>query len=100
MIVKAFEPGDGMKSIREMSEQLNWIKTQIELEDCLSRASQAMEIYERFDKAYARGKEYALGYQEGFWAGRELDAKYQLARIESIAEKQDTLLGKCEVSLL
>lgn len=91
---------DEMRSIRDIHDQLEWISAQIELEDCLSKASQAMEIYERFDKAHARGKEYALGYQEGFWAGRELDAKYQLARIESIAEKQETILEKCGASLL
>ena len=89
---------DEIKSIRTIHEQLDWIKTQIELEDCLSKASYAMEVYERFDKAYARGKEYALGYQEGFWAGHELDVKSQMARIKSIVEKQDKLLEKCGVS--
>lgn len=89
---------EGTESIREVQERLDWIKTQIELEACLSKASQAMEIYEKFDEAHVKGEEYALGFKEGFWAGRELDAKYQLARIESIAEKQETLLEKCGVS--
>ena len=86
---------NGIKAIRAIHEQLDWISTQMELEDCLSKASQAMEIYEMFDKAHTKGKDYATGYKEGFWAGRELDAKYQMAQIDSIVEKQEDLLGKC-----
>ena len=85
---------DNVNSIRGIDEQLDWISTQIELEDCLAKASHTMEMHEKFDRAQTRGEEYALGYREGFWAGHELDVKYQLAKIESIAEKQEILMRK------
>jgi len=40
-----------------------------------------------FDRAVERGIDYGQGYQDGFWAGRELDAKYQRARLESMVER-------------
>ena len=76
-----------MESTFAIHEELDRILTQLELEDYLSMASQTMEIYEMFDKAGAIGSNYGQGYQDGFWAGRQLDAKYQLAKMESIKEK-------------
>jgi len=78
---------DGMKSTVAIHEELDRVLTQVELEDYLSMASQAMEIYEMFDKADAIGSDYGQGYQDGFWTGHKLDAKYQLAKMESIEEK-------------
>ena len=86
----------GFKSNRAIHEELDWISTKMQFEDCLSTASQVMEIYEMFDKAAAVGFCYGQGYQDGFWAGRKLDAKYQLARIKSISEKHNKLLDHCE----
>ena len=76
-----------MESTSAIHEELDRILTQLELEDYLSMASQTMEIYEMFDKAGAIDSNYGQGYQDGFWAGRQLDAKYQLAKMESIKEK-------------
>ena len=78
---------DGTESTFAIHEELDRVLTQLELEDYLSMASQTMEIYEMFDKAGAIGSNYGQGYQDGFWAGRQLDAKYQLAKMESIKEK-------------
>ena len=77
---------DGMISNHTAHEALEKALTQIGFEDFLSNASQTMEIYEMFDKAGAMGSNYGQGYQDGFWAGRELDAKYQRAKVESITE--------------
>ena len=76
-----------MESTIAIHEELDRVLTQVDLEDYLSMASQAMEIYEMFDKADAIGSDYGQGYQDGFWARHELDAKYQLAKMESIQEK-------------
>jgi hypothetical protein len=76
-----------MESASAIHEELDRVMTQVELEDYLSMASQTMEIYEMFDKAGANGPDYGQGYQDGFWAARKLDAKYQLAKMESIKEK-------------
>jgi len=78
---------EAMESALEIHEELDRVMTQVELEDYLSMASQTMEIYEMFDKAGAVGSDYGQGYQDGFWAGRKLDAKYQLAKMESIKGK-------------
>ena len=78
---------DGMESTVAIHEELDRILTQLELEDYLALASQTMEIHEMFDKAGNIGSNYGQGYQNGFWAGRQLDAKYQLAKMESIKEK-------------
>ena len=67
-------------------EALEKMLTQLGLEDFLAHASQVMETYEMFDRAVERGTDYGQGYQDGFWAGRELDAKYQWAKLESITE--------------
>lgn len=79
------------RDIREsasiIEKELNKFLTQVELDNFLARASQVMEIYELFDKAAATGSEYGQGYQDGFWAGRRLDAKYQLAKVEIFLEK-------------
>jgi hypothetical protein len=78
---------EAMESALAVLDELDQVMTQVELEDYLSMASQTMEIYEMFDKASAVGSDYGKGYQDGFWAGRKLDAKYQLAKMESIKEK-------------
>ena len=78
---------DGMESTFEIHEELGRVSNQLQLEEYLSMASQVMEIYEMFDKAGVIGSDYGQGYQDGFWAGRKLDAKYQLAKMESIKEK-------------
>ena len=91
--------GNGMKSNFAIQEELNRISAQVEFEDFLSKASQVMEIYELFDSAAAKGLDYARGYADGFWAGRELDAKYQLARIESVVEKHLKSMRYCNGSL-
>ena len=71
----------------DIHKELDQVLTQVEMEDYLAMASQTMEIYEMFDKAGAVGSSYGQGFQDGFWAGRKLDAKYQLAKMESIKEK-------------
>jgi len=76
-----------MESTAAINEELDQVLVQVELEDYLSMASQTMEIYEMFDKACAVGSDYGQGYQDGFWAARKLDAKYQLAKMESLKEK-------------
>jgi hypothetical protein len=78
---------EGIEPTDTIQEELDRLLTQLELEDYLSMASQAMEIYEMFDKAGAIGSNYGQGYQDGFWAGRQLDAKYQLAKMKSFKEK-------------
>ena len=79
------------RDIREsaliIEKELSKFLTQVELDNFMARASQVMEIYELFDKAAAEGMEYGQGYQDGFWAGRQLDAKYQLAKVEIFLEK-------------
>ena len=82
---------DGMTSIQAILEDLHRVFNQIAFEDFLSNASQTMEIYEMFDRAAAQGESYGQGYQDGFWAGRELDAKYQQARLESMTERISNL---------
>ena len=77
---------DRMISNHTTHEALEKVLTQLGFEDFLSKASQTMEIYEMFDQAVVRGTDYGQGYQDGFWAGRELDAKYQRAKLESITE--------------
>jgi len=76
-----------MESTFAIHEELERIVAQLETENYLSMASQTMEIYEMFDKASAIGSNYGRGYQDGFWAGRQLDAKYQMAKMESIKDK-------------
>ena len=78
---------DGMEPTDAIQNELDQFLTQLELEDYLSIASQTMEIYEMFDRATAIDANYGQGYQDGFWAGRQLDAKYQLAKMKSINEK-------------
>lgn len=73
--------------IYDIHNELDQVLTQVELEDYLAMASQTMEIYEMFDKANNVGSGYGQGFQDGFWAARKLDAKYQLAKMESIKEK-------------
>jgi len=70
-----------------INEELDWVLAQVELDDYLAMASQVMEIYEMFDKADAVGPDYGQGYRDGFWAARKLDAKYQLAKMESVKAK-------------
>lgn len=76
-----------LETTSNIHEELEQVLTQVELEDYLAMASQTMEIYEMFDKAGAVGSDYGQGFQDGFWAARKLDAKYQLAKMESIKEK-------------
>ena len=76
-----------MESTVAIHEELDRVSTQLELEDYLSMVSQTMEIYDMFDKAGAIDSNYGQGYQDGFWAGLQLDAKYQLAKMKSIKEK-------------
>ena len=68
-------------------DELERIAAEVGFEDFLSMASEVMETHEMFDHASTKGSEYAQGYRDGFWAGRELDCKYRLARIESVTEK-------------
>jgi len=82
---------DGMESTFTIHEELDRISTQLELENYLSMASQTMEIHEMFDKAGAIGSNYGQGYQDRLWAGRQLDTKYQLTKMESIKEKTSIL---------
>jgi len=77
----------GLEPTCDIHEELEQVVTQVELEDYLAMASQTMEIYEMFDKAGAVGSDYGQGFQDGFWAARKLDAKYQLAKMESIKDK-------------
>lgn len=77
---------DRMISNHTTHEALEKVLNQLGFEDFLSNASQVMEIYEMFDRAVANGTDYGQGYQDGFWAGRELDAKYQRVKLESITE--------------
>ena len=83
---------DGAESTFAVKEELDKLLTNLKFEDFLARASQVMEIYEMFDKATVVSSEYGQGYQEGFWAGCELDAKYQLAKVESIMERSSAYL--------
>jgi hypothetical protein len=85
---------DGAESTFAVKEELDKLLTQVKFDDFLAKASQVMEIYEMFDKATAVSSEYGQGYQEGFWAGRKLDAKYQLAKVESIMEKSSDYLNQ------
>jgi hypothetical protein len=78
---------DVSESALVIEKELDRLLTQVELDNFLARVSQVMEIYEMFDNAAAAGLEYGQGYQDGFWAGRELDAKYQLAKVEIFLEK-------------
>ena len=79
------------RDVRELAsiveKELDSFLTQVEVDNFIARASQVMEIYELFDNAAAAGLEYGQGYQDGFWAGRRLDAKYQLAKVEIFLEK-------------
>ena len=79
------------RDVRELAsiveKELDNFLTQVEVDNFIARASQVMEIYELFDNAAAAGMEYGQGYQDGFWAGRRLDAKYQLAKVEIFLEK-------------
>ena len=77
----------GLEPTCDIHEELEQVVTQVEMEDYLAMASQTMEIYEMFDKAGAVGSDYGQGFQDGFWAARKLDAKYQLAKMESLKEK-------------
>ena len=83
---------DGMESAFVVEKELGELLAQVKLDEFLAMASQVMEIYEMFDEAVAAGLEYGQGYQDGFWAGRKLNAKYQLAKIESIVEKSSVCL--------
>ena len=76
-----------MESLFVIEKELDELLAQGELDDFLARASQVMEIYEMFDKAATVNSEYSQGYQDGFWAGRALDTKYQLAKVEAIVER-------------
>lgn len=78
---------DGMESVFTIERELATLLTQVKIDDYLAMVSKAMEIYEMFDEAVAINSEYGRGYQDGFWAACELDAKYQLAKVESIMEK-------------
>jgi hypothetical protein len=51
-----------------------------------------MEIHETFDKVAHVGLDYGQGYQDGFWARRELDTKYQLVIKESVKDKSSIYL--------
>lgn len=68
-------------------DELERIAAEVRFEDFLSMASQVMEMHEMFDHANPKGSEYAQGYRDGFWAGRELDFRHRRARIESITQK-------------
>jgi hypothetical protein len=76
-----------MKSVFISKRELDKLLIQVKIDDYLSMASKTMEIYEMFDEAFAINSDYGKGYQDGFWAAYELDAKYQLARMESLIEK-------------
>jgi hypothetical protein len=78
---------DGAELASVLEKELDKLLANLKFEDFLARASQVMEIYEMFDKAAAASSEYGQGYQDGFWAGRALDTKYQLAKVEAIVEK-------------
>ena len=81
---------DGMESVFIIERGLDKLLTQVKIDDYLSMASKAMEIYEMFDEAVAINSDYGQGYQDGFWAAYELDAKYQLAKMESLIGKSLT----------
>ena len=78
---------DGIESAFVIEEKLNKLLGQVKFEDFLAMASQTMEIYEMFDRAANVSPEYGRGYEDGFWAARQLDAKYQLVKMESIMEQ-------------
>lgn len=78
---------DEIESASAIEEKLKELLAQVKCESFLAMASQVMEIYEMFDKAAAVSLEYGKGFQDGFWASRELDSKYQLAKVESLVEK-------------
>jgi len=78
---------DGIEPAFVVEEKLNKLIDQVRFEDFLARASQTMEIYDMFDRATAVSPEYGQGYEDGFWAARKLDAKYQLVKMESIMEQ-------------
>lgn len=77
---------DRMTSNNATNDTLEKMLTQLGFEDFIANASQVMEIYEIFDQAVTKGADYSQGYQDGFWAARELDAKYQRAKLESVTE--------------
>lgn len=70
----------------QLQNELARIKAQIQLESEMSRASEQMEIYELFEQAESYGNGYSKGFQDGFWAGRELFQKYRVADYESRQE--------------
>jgi len=62
---------------REFQQELGRLNAQIELEWQMSLASERMEIYELFEQAERHGSGYGQGFQDGFWAGRQLYQKYK-----------------------
>jgi len=78
---------DGTESASVIEDKLNKLIGQVRFEDFLARASQTMEIYDMFDTATAVSPEYGRGYEDGFWAARQLDAKHQMVKMESIMEQ-------------
>ena len=61
----------------EYQKELGRLNAEIQLEETMSLASEAMEIYELFEEAERKGDGYGKGFQDGFWAGRELYQKYK-----------------------
>ena len=87
---------DGIESAFVVEEKLNKLLGQVRFEDFLAMASQAMEIHEMFDRATTISPEYGQGYEDGFWAARQLDAKYQLVKMESIMEQSSVYFQQWE----
>ena len=73
---------------------LKRINAEMAFEDELALASEQMEAYELFDQADQCGDIYSKGYREGFWAGRGLQRKLDVARTDSLNQKHEWLRKK------
>ena len=71
--------------------ELDQIWAEIEYEDELSELSEQMEAQEIIDRAYLRSDLFGEGFYDGFFAGRQLFLKYEIARIKSIRQKHGQL---------
>ena len=72
------------------------LDAELALGDDLAELSQYMEIREALDEATKHGFEYGHGFEDGFWQGREIMVKYDVARSQAITDgyaKIKKLLG-------
>lgn len=74
--------------------ELDRINTELELENAMSEASEEMEIEEILSRARLHGDSYGAGFEDGFWAGRQLLIKYMQAEREASHEKHSELIKR------